>query len=421
FHGLYFPKQIEDISLSPLFLERKKWEEIRNVSEKVIRLFEKIFNYLEGLKPGYLLSTSGLHPDAYRFFTKNSKEKRDIGRIARPDILLYNGNPFVIELNVGSSLGGILDIHEIAQFFANSPMARELEKSIPIWTNSPMVSMAQFLKSYAKENGLPDPPRVGILEWDFGVEINYRYAATLTSLGVPSAFMNPDLCSFKNGKLYFQNLPIDIGIKHFHISDLDFPEDTPFIESLFQGTENFGTSLLAHEDSTLMSDKRLMGYLYEYQEILSSFEKEFLFKHIPWTCVLEKETVVSYRGEKWKIEKLLDPRFRSEFLMKPGPGLQGKGIVVGKDCTPSVWEREAQIALDTGRFILQKFYKADTQSLPFLKAGKLQYLECPIILGPFVIDYKADGGIFVRYTKDRGETIINYHRGSHTTCCFIEN
>lgn len=408
--GTFAPSDPETIPLRPLMLTAPLADEISRAAESCVHLVQRAFALAEKNAPHELWRASGYHRDTLPFFRTGTAARRAAARMARPDVVVSGGRAKVVEVNLGTSLGGILEMHQMQRLYADSLSGRKVAKSYAFSAPSPLVAVADFYRNYAREYGLGQPPLVGILEWGFHDEVHERFAAELRSLGVPARYVNPDDFKCCDGHLYHNGLPLDIGIKHYHLSDLDFPEDTPYLGPLFQATELEGTHLLSHEQATLMSDKTLLALCHESIDEFCEEDRELIRAYIPWTARLTPDLANSH----------LSPSRRHEFIIKPGHRLQGEGVHVGAALSDADWDKAIRMAVSDCRYIVQAYHEPDTHELPFLRPAGVVHLECPAILGPFVVDGKANAGVLVRMLTEKRLAAIGYCTGAVLGCAFRE-
>jgi len=233
--------------------------------------------------------------------------------------------------------------------------------------------------------------------------------------------MNPDDIKEVDGQLIYQDKAIQIAIKHFHILDLDLPEDTGYMKHLFQAIKSNKTAVLSHENATYASDKTLLGYLYQTRHTMSQFNREFVEKYLPWSSGFDCQDKVVYHGQKFLFNDLLSPRIKDNFVLKIGIGLQGAGVMIGKDASVKQWETAISEAKEKKDGMLQEYLAPDSVELPFVEEEKIIYRVCPFVLGKYVYLGNAAAGNVVRYSKKIDETVINYHQGSHVVVSFVES
>jgi len=181
--GIGYSKEVRDATVRPLYFTQAEDDEQTMVAEKIVDLVFHVAKQKELERPGELFQTSAIHSDGLDFFANPPQDKDEIIGMARPDIVIHNGIPKVIEVNVGSTLGGTVECYELLHFFANNFIGRQVSKKVPYPAENPMTLIAGYLREIGIRRGCGELPRVGLLEWDYWQEGNYRFAVYLLHPG----------------------------------------------------------------------------------------------------------------------------------------------------------------------------------------------------------------------------------------------
>jgi hypothetical protein len=83
-------------------------------------------------------------------------------------------------------------------------------------------------------------------------------------------------------------------------------------------------------------------------------ENDLVLEYVSWTEIITEDAEVSYKGNTYNILTLLKTK-KDEFVIKVIDGLQGDDVYIGKFSTPEAWNQAIEKAVKTGKFIAQEF------------------------------------------------------------------
>jgi hypothetical protein len=367
--------------------------------------------------PEALLRDMGL-PEVVRQCFGHAQFGRDLARaFARADLLLHDGELKVLELNIDSGIGGMVGGSLFPQAYFNSPGGRTVRSQAALYADSPLLEAARFIRAIATTLDLGPRPFVAILEWDYDLEIQHTYASLLAQYGIPASFVHVETLEERDGFLYSQGRRIDLALKNFSMGSLDFPEQMGAIAA---AVAKGGTPVLTDSRSVLSSNKRMLAVLSEHADRLNGLDRALIERHVPWSREV-KDQAVSFQGETYRMQDLLAPSHRADFVLKRGSGEGGLSVVIGAHSTPSEWEEAVVEALKSRDFILQRYEAPDRIELPFFAEtlDRVVWRRHPFVLGQFVID-GAPGGVLVRFDTSDDEGVINYARGAGIVTAVVE-
>ncbi len=110
-----------------------------------------------------------------------------------------------------------------------------------------------------------------------------------------------------------------------------------------------------HLGTMFMRDKRNLAVLRRLanERKFEEHQNELVLKYIPWTEMVVNADVI-YEGKTHNIITLLKA-FKDKFVIKIIDGLQGKDVYIGKFMSVSDWENSINEALKSGKYIAQEF------------------------------------------------------------------
>lgn len=151
-----------------------------------------------------------------------------------------------------------------------------------------------------------------------------------------------------------------------------------------------------------------------YRRFFSARERDLLEVSVPWTRVLwERRTEGPHGG--W-IDLVHYARQEKErLLIKPNRGSGGAGVLLGREASPSAWDRRLERALrEPGRWVVQVRVEAARQPMVYLQGGATRFAACYVSLGLFYVRDRL--GLHCRVSRHR---VVNVGRGGALACVFV--
>lgn len=207
----------------------------------------------------------------------------------------------------------------------------------------------------------------------------------------------------KNNKLHLGNEPIH-GVIAFNVEENEqIPADVfrAFIMDQVYFPDNLA--------SEICGDKRNLGLLRELaeQNMFSAIDNQLILKHIPWSSEIKPKSV-SYAKETVSMIKFLHA-YKEKLVIKAARGYQGKDVFVGKFSSDEEWEEAIKIALTEADFIVQEY----NESINFIGPNQQQeWTEHKLIWGAFGFGIHY-GGVWVRLSEVANDVgVINSAKGA---------
>ena len=381
----------DDAHLVPLRLpivDHDRYEELATVSSRLVALTATALQ-MHG-DPEALFAEMGL-PDVVRRSFGSHATAFDLARaFARVDLVVSGGAPYVLELNVDSGIGGLVEGCLLPEHYLDGP-----GRPAGLYADAPLAAVADLLTALAAEAGLGPRPTVAVLEWDYDVALQHAYAARLARYGLPAAYVHADTLEERDGVLWTGDRRIDIALKNFSMGSLDFPDRLePLVAARTQGR----SLVVADARSVLASNKRLLAILSERATELAPADRALVERYVPWT----REVTPALAGVLARREGL---------VLKRASGEGGHHVVIGARCTTEQWEAAVAEAFTGPDFIVQAYKPADREALPFLDGDRVVQRAHPYVLGQFVIDGRG-AGLLYRFDPHDQDGVINYMRGA---------
>jgi hypothetical protein len=233
---------------------------------------------------------------------------------------------------------------------------------------------------------------------------NDVYRRVLTGSGLAGRIVTsdyPGTFTVDGGRLACGGVPVDVLVE---VTEQDTP---PEIYDCFKA----GGLLRLYNGplSRVLGDKRLLALLSEHagSGLFDAAERELIARCIPWTRTVE-DRVVAFQGAELPLLELLR-RERGCFVLKPGEGQQGRGVLVGPHATPEAWEAALASATADGTWVAQEV----VTSRPYLgQAGEVGAVLHDVVWGAFCFGERYGGGFLRMMPRGAGDGVINSARGA---------
>ncbi len=341
--------------------------------------------------------------------------EKNIESGCRLDLTLSKKGFQVLEINVGSSIGGwqVQSFESIIRKLHPELSNRETRRNYH--SENSQKNYIKFLVDKVLQHVKIEGDEVNIYMKTGTIQDKEVQATSLaffdnmlkkefTSRGLRGKAYTGRLKDLKlqQGKLYLGNTNIH-GIIILNLEDEEIPLD------VFRSFILDNVYLPDHIARGMYGDKRNLGLLRELaeQSKFSSEDNELILQSIPWTANISDREVF-FNQNKISLLELLRER-KEEFVIKAAQGFQGKDVFIGKFSSTVEWEEAIRIALKNGHFIAQEF----SDSIDFEAPNRQgEWTPHKLIWGAFGFGSNY-GGVWVRMsevTTDVG--IINSATGA---------
>lgn len=313
-------------------------------------------------------------------------QEREVPVSCRLDLSLTEAGFKVLEVNMGSSIGGmefqnfepiIRNTHTVLsnestgkQFISRKTQTLYIQflvEQILAYTQTNSSEINIFLISDAEA----EKEKNEIVR-SFFDELLTKELQRIGKKG--SVYINTiSALEMKSDGLYFAENNVHAVL----ILDFSLNTITP---DLFRGFIMNNIYFPDHLGTTFMRDKRNLALLRRLANAnkFDSKENDLVLKNIPWTELVANTDVI-YEGERHNIVTLLR-KSKDKFVIKIIDGLQGKDVFIGKFSSETDWENVIDLALKSGKYIAQEF----SDSLNLLAPNKQnEWVPHKLVWGAF--------------------------------------
>ncbi|MBW8687169.1 hypothetical protein [Chitinophaga rhizophila] len=334
----------------------------------------------------------------------------------RLDLTLTNDGFRVLEINMGTSIGGwqVQSFESVIRSL-HAPLVKDTTAAAFTAPNTQRIYIRFLVSNIMKQlPALQGTMNVFIaIGNDLSAEDNENIRAffdellqkELADARLKGRTLLGEIASLKiklNGDLYLGDVPIHSVLIFNPLTEVVTPD---VFRSFLLGK----IYLPDHLGTPMLGDKRNLSLLRAIAEkdLLDPADKALVLKHIPWTVPVE-EGQVTFHGQTYDLRELIQ-REKDQLVIKAANGFQGKNVFVGKFLTTEEWNQALVLALDNGGFILQEL----SESLDFLApAAANQWVPHKLIWGAFGYGNNY-GGVWVRMSsRQTGQGVINSATGA---------
>jgi hypothetical protein len=327
----------------------------------------------------------------------------ELTRCARPDILIENGQPRIVELNVGARLGGGTLAPRMARGYAQLVPRAALRTPRCTVTSRSEAMIRALGRRVGDTAGPGGPTRLAAPRYwtlDDSGERHHNRTAKKRVLAdarrVGFEVVQPDLDQLRlddSGRLTTAGEPIDLVLIPWGSG-----EPTHMVEhraglAALRDADHAGTvTLFPRTESALLNSKAVLAWLHEDRAagLLDPADDALVRDHVPETALLDPDATPELSTASLPSGGGASPdgdRRRDQVVMKPALGKAGNGVLFGSQSSDQSWRRAA---LDghARATVLQQRVTPDQVTMTFFDqtSGGQHSAEVPFLLSPFMID-----------------------------------
>ena len=405
-----------NVSPWPIIIDERHLHKFNRIVDSTPPLLNKVLKAYIAHEPEYLkeyINISSMTVERYKEHDFSSMEI-----MSRYDAVETDGVVKLVEINIGSSLGGWWSdwlYPEISQKL-------ETVESVSQWNfkyrKISELSFKAVWQSIARIKG-------NQAQGNIFIYIPDSATTNLDSVhrNLHDTVMRVKPKSFTNGTLHiFDNLNELEWLQKGQIKCRGFDVDALLIP-LMTGeeiNESFFARLQAyaqHEkfyypDSELyrlLANKLLFALLHDQktQQFLTDVERQFVQQHIPWSGKLNAAKQL-FKNQHIATEELIE-RYQSQLVFKKSESMQGKDVIVGKSVSKQEWLEQYQVLREDNDWLIQWFCEPDVLCCADQRSGLSFYR---IVWGIFGVNGKYGGSWCRGNPLSNNDTVINLARGA---------
>lgn len=385
----------------PLFLSADRFRELGELTLRASRLVLDACRR-RAATAGELRRALGVPADRWPLLGDGEPLGDHLLAAVRPDILLQDGTPRFVELNIDSALGGASHAALLGERFlalyGDTPALRVPPSAVDTRSEAVRTTL-----------GLADGARVVVPAFSAGA------VPGLEDLDAFTAWMRPvcesagrqgldavthpldRLATDGRGRLLVDGRPVDAVLRMF-VSHSQPP--SAGMEALAGALRAGTVRMFTSEAAMLLAHKLTLAWLWQDADGLPASDREFVHRHIPWTGDAGDRTARARER-------------RAELVLKPADGYGGSGVVLGAAVDDGEWRAALDRAARDGGHILQEYVTGDRVPIGFRHAtsGEIRTAEVPYVIGPYVFGGRPSS-VLVRHGVPGGGAVLNARHGA---------
>lgn len=399
----------------PLAISQSRWDAWAQASVTFIDLVWRHVNGFMAREGAAFLRRIGVDAALAGRLDRTPPVATSESLMARPDFFLGADGPLFLETNIDSSLGGLGTADPLTRLYQDHGLAQGL---VPLW------AVPTFAKQFRGLTKRPEP-RVLVVDWQDEIDDvpwpYQRLAEDLGRFGISTRIMGPEGLHQEAGRLIGPDGAYDVVYRGVTpVSRLwNVPvQDDPF--GPVWAAAAAGLPLVSSLWSVAYSSKAVLPHIWEQlsKGRLSAADADFVQRHVPWACLLDRESVRPFgQGEPIALEELAD-RFRERLVLKSPSDGSCKNITIGRVTSAQDWTEAVRIALSRPGYSLQQY--VTPPQVPTL--GKTDAVETHALnIAVFIAGGEVAGSCIRGSVSD--EPYISCMRGARegTAMIIIEN
>jgi hypothetical protein len=337
-------------------------------------------------------------------------------RLTRAD-LYHDGTNFrLMELNIGSTLGG-LDNAVLNRAVLSHPVVADFVAGAGLGFVDTMAELADMLLTeYKTDDG--HPPLFAAVDWPESFAtlepLLQASADSLAEFGVEIVPCHLGQLDISGGRVRLRGRVVDVIYRVFLIEDLLAPEAPALIDPLLRAVERGDVAMFTPMDAELYGSKAALAMLSDEanRDRFSPTELDSIDRILPWTRMVRDEPV-TVDGQRVDLLTYATEQ-RTDLVLKPTLMHAGLGVVLGWQASAEEWTKALRDAID-GPYVLQRRIRPESEPFPAADG-----LEEQLVAWLVFMVSRGFGGVIVRGSNDLTGSVLNSAGGATCGCCFVE-
>lgn len=327
--------------------------------------------------------------------------------MARIDIFYKDDGSFKFcELNADGS-SAMNEDRELGRVLSESIPFKEMNKKYYIKPFELFDSWVKECISIFREfDSEVQNPNVAIVDFnDTGSPNEFRiFKDSFERNGYKAKIVDPRDLKYRNGKLYSDDMRVDIVYRRLVTRDLI--ERAHEIPDFIQAARDGKVCIVGPIKSQIIHNKVIFKVLHDKDtmEFLTDTEKEFIKKHIPLTAKFE--------GDDFDFNNLIVNK--DEYILKPSDLYASRGVYAGRDFSAEKW-KEKLLECHGKDYLIQEYYTPNKSDLVEFDQGKMNISKFNNITGIYMYNEKLYG----LYSRVGKNPIISGLHDCYTLPTFI--
>ncbi len=364
--------------LLPYVLTYDTYRRIGSAAELVLAALERVAR--EALSSSELADYLGLSPEE-RELARLDPGYPELVSVGRLDMLTVEDGFWFIELNADSP-AGLADQLLVNRTLLELPHLAPFRRRHNVTTPEPHAALLNALRQvYASWSGGDVPRTIAIVDWaaadtsgEFRVLAEWFNARDHVAI-----FADPSELEYRGGRLWAKGVEVDLVYRRVIVDELlragglTHPLISAYREQAVCVANSFRTKLVNKKAAfAVLSDPR-------FAALFSDEQRAAIAAHVPWTRRVDRE-----------LRDLLS-RDREQLVLKPNDDYGGKGVLLGWQTPPALWDKTLARAPGEN-YVVQERKRAATLSMPTF-AGELSDETVYFDVSPYLFAGRMEGAM----------------------------
>ncbi|MEU9802130.1 hypothetical protein [Streptomyces sp. NPDC051000] len=397
----------------PLFLGRDEHTRLAGDLDNLLNALSSLPDRLFGGDFAAFASAGGLNEVQVAAVMRNRGAR--MTRQTRADLICDEAGFKLLELNIGSAVGGMDNVDVCRELLAHPVLAEFAERHGLTF----MDSLREQVNNILVESGFApgDRPVVALTEWPSVFEDEIPYMTQLCErwgeLGLDASPCHLGQLEVRDGRVWLGEKPVDIIVRTFLIRDLLTPGAEELTAPVFDAANRGEVRIFTPLDTTAYASKGALAMLSDENNrgLFSAEELASLDRILPWTRMVRPGLVTLEDGERVDLVAYA-VEHQADLVLKPTSLSGGKGVVLGwsDDLTPAQWREQIDLALESP-YVIQRRIRSVLESVPVDEDGTLGRFR-PV--WGVVTGVNGFTGASVRAIPEAaGDVVVNVVNGAH--------
>lgn len=299
-----------------------------------------------------------------------------------------------VEYNAESP-GGLGFGDALAEVFLDLPIMRLFRRHYDVRALPVSARVLDMLLRVWRVWGGQGLPRIAIVDWRDVPTYNefLLFQESFGRAGVPAVIADPDELELRHGRLWAAGAPVDLVYRRVVTSELiargglNHPLIRAVAERVACVINSFRMKLLLKKSIiAVLSDEANRGWFTAEQQAA-------IARCIPWTRRL-REGYTTHNSQRIDLLPFVLAE-RERLVLKPNDDYGGRGVIVGWETEPSVWEQAVMAALSTSA-VVQERVDVPSEDYPAFIDGRMDISKRLLDLDPYLYGGELVEGCGVR-------------------------
>ncbi|WP_433292714.1 hypothetical protein ACQPZQ_05650 [Pseudonocardia sp. CA-142604] len=350
----------------------------------------------------------------------------ELTRFARPDLLIEQARPRLLEFNNSTRLGGGTTTPKLAEAYAQLCPESGMHPP-PSTVTARSAALARTLRA-GNGNGHPGRllmPAYRAIDRKTG---SVQRGKTVTRVILADAHrvgidvVQADLADLRldaAGRLLAADEPVDVVLLRWGSDRI--VDDGGGLAALRSADRARTVVFFPRTESALISSKAILAWLHEDCDagLLTAADRALVRAHVPWTTCLGLDGDPA--AQERLLSKAIDDRHR--LVAKPAVGRSGTNVFFGSQMSKQDWTTTVIDAARESPVVVQQRVVSDRMTMPFhdRDSGRQVTAQVPFVLGPYLIDGAA-ASVAVRHMGPdvpSQDVVIGASRGGYQSAAVL--